>query len=1292
MKHLPSTPDIIRNSASGMSKDASMPISLLTSADFRSSVLSSPCLALAVNRERAYVWDYTSPNPVPHPRSFDIPQPARSTEPVPLGSLVTNGASTSIGLVVVSAATGKITFWENIDTAESLSLFGNRNAGVEGSLGGLFSGETVIDITSAEHAGLVVTLSSGRIAQLGLRDQTGKPRISAQFLKSNDGTGGGGLFGSIKGALGIGWKGDVVGVQTRSQGSRGQVQVLAVTASAQIQVWDLAWSGHSSYKGSVDFKEVLHAEVLRIAPASQKLAAASVLDFAVIPSKGRGDEVAVLGDDQPVDLVLLAKSEHGDVPLHFLNDITLDGARAFVNRTIALKKDVSTDSTAKPRLLLPGPGHTAFAIFEHAIALASLVVPEPEGPEAQLLMEAHKTRDTFQDVIYLRTDKHIAIQGSSEEDPLDAKHIQASCIVFIKGFGLARLTATDPATESSPQVSVKSHIEQAVFFGTQPDNIVEFHKINRRDYNQDEIEVAAIEISGEILRSETPFISITSPSLETHIALRQKAMRALIAHLTRHFAPLSQVTRWKLLSDAEKLAAGLALWNSYEDALQNASPQPTLLPAVIKVFFVNRNKARGTKAPKESDVDEIRQWFMYEMAHLDQLCMQAMTLVNNGYQNNAPHNLLKLISETDDMIFSVYGTVFTFRADNAELYGLDPSILADGVLEEGWENLPEPWTATHESINLLDRYVDVARNYTVDHFEKPDYNRVMDHEFVSKVIKENIRIVGLLCMCYRERIGWCSEYFQDKYRNYAPGLVDKFKRSRDHHLRGLVKIGQAGSGLVIAEKYKDMDSLVKLVVSESAYLVESLEEPMLQPMERHVIQGKMDGLQANVDRYFRIFGDEFATAFFDSHLTSQRSYGLLKDAALYQEPLTRFLRAEDARGRLGWINEVLLEDNLPQAQRALSALAQEHEPKLWNKKVELSLGKLMALAAQEDSQGLANGAGETVLKGHDDELAIVNLQDDLYRHLHPVFDTAVDHQASVQLVSDAYAVSIRRDLPALHQLLELAFDDLLDHKALPSEQLIDVLTLMDSVPSNDAEADISGREFHIALKVLQAAKHRMEDSQFQTTLALIWKRCYLQDDWEILNKTERKTDKLIGRMVRETTLCQTMALALQDGTCIIFDMHNPTDVFLVLINPSSGITTLNPSACLGAGSNPSDLRHRFPTSDLLDPIIADNSAQDTELRQRIDRLNLTGWYEKCLSEAKSMAEEEAQARRDEDAALENVRHGMSERDGGVQAAANGYDHDEDSFGGEEDVVESREGDDEEDEDEEEDADGDVDMS
>ena len=97
----------------------------------------------------------------------------------------------------------------------------------------------------------------------------------------------------------------------------------------------------------------------------------------------------------------------------------------------------------------------------------------------------------------------------------------------------------------------------------------------------------------------------------------------------------------------------------------------------------------------------------------------------------------------------------------------------------------------------------------------------------------------------------------------------------------------------------------------------------------------------------------------------------------------------------------------------------------------------------------------------------------------------MDHDAEVQLVTDTHAITIRQKLPALHQLLEIAFEDLLRHTALSAEQLIDVLTLMDSAPSPDFEVDLCGQEFYLALKVLDAAKGDMEDSRFQSALRVI---------------------------------------------------------------------------------------------------------------------------------------------------------------------------------------------------------------
>ena len=98
---------------------------------------------------------------------------------------------------------------------------------------------------------------------------------------------------------------------------------------------------------------------------------------------------------------------------------------------------------------------------------------------------------------------------------------------------------------------------------------------------------------------------------------------------------------------------------------------------------------------------------------------------------------------------------------------------------------------------------------------------------------------------------------------------------------------------------------------------------------------------------------------------------------------------------------------------------------------------------------------------------------------------------------------------------------------------------MDSVPSNETDVDISGKEFYLALQVLRGARPAMEASRFSVALKLIWKRCFLRDkdEWELINKTAGNSDHLIQMQIRDTTLCQTMALGLQDGKPDIAAMY-----------------------------------------------------------------------------------------------------------------------------------------------------------
>jgi nuclear pore complex protein Nup133 len=1198
VRHLPSTPDILRNSASGTNLSSDDPpfISSDHSPDYRASILSSPTLALAVTRERAYIWDYTSPAPVSHPKTFDVPRPARSTDPLPLAALVTS-PTRDVGLLVISAVTGNVTYWQNINTAESLTLFNQQNTAVSGNIGSLSGGETVIRLDSADHAGFIVTLSSGRIAQMSLIDDQGRPKISAHFLRSTEAASSGGLFGSLKNVLGVGlWKRDIVSVRTRPLPARREIQAVAATETGQVYTWHLAWSGQPTFRGAFDFRQFLQNELA----ASLGENNISLLDMVITP--------ASWAVDAKLQMILFVQAGPASSPSYAMAQVTMetdDGAR--LDGIIRINT-VSPDSpaTSRPRLLLPNPGHTAFIVFEHEIIVASIT-----------------SSSSFQDAIRLRSDKHVTIEGACEEEQIDTKGT-SSCAVFIKGHGLARISAT-PTNASHP--SIKTKIEQAIFYGTMSDNVLDFSRRPYDRYDIEETEEAALSISGEILRSTSHFIPPLTSSMEAHLQNRIKAIRALILHLRSDHPPVSRSTSWKLLLDAEKLAAAQAIWVACEER----SSKSSLLPLVIHAYYRTKSKQQSADA----SADPMRSWFVDEVAHIDRLRTMVLVSINNVHEDGKSKNIMQLISEANDILFSLYDAVFDFRTDNAEVYGMDLTLFSDGVLEEGYEDLIEPWTSQYDVLKSLNRFIDISREHAINSFGEE--SRTSDVATVDKVVSENVRMVNVLCLCYRERIAYSKVHNEQNSPSYAISLGKIFEQARAHHLRSLNKIGESAAGISIAEKYGDMQTLVQLVIEESQFMSNILNDPGTVSQDRTETRANMDKLQTKVEGYFKTFGDEWANAFFDNHLSSHHSYGLLKEAEDFREPLTRYLRAEKARGRLSWINDVLREGDFQEASKTLTTLAEEKEVKFWNKKVELSLAKLTSLAATEGKSGKGN------LERLNGDLTVVNTQEAIRQHLQYILYAAVDIEAEVQLACDTYAAYLQLKTPALYGLLEASLMHMLRNEALSVEELIDILTLMDTKESEDSEVNIVGKQFLMALQVLEAGKSRMEEARFETNLRMIWKRCYLQDDWEFINNTRKRTDKLISRHIRDTFACQTMMHGLElskfDRT---EDKDQADDFELALFHPGSGIRMMTPSETLGAGCTAGELQSRFPGEELREPIMHDNLIQDRQLQELIEKCNADRWHAVCVEEAKKKLEEEATASVQEEAAAQQLKQTLEE--------------------------------------------------
>ena len=1177
--------------------------------------------ALAVTRERAYIWDYTAHTPVNSPRVFDVPFPVRSTDALPFGALVTTGTGTDVGLIIVSATTGKIVFYESIERAACLGLFQERSAGVEGSLGSVFSGETVIDLISADHAGFIITLSSGRIAQLTLRDAQGKARVFAQFLRATEQSTGG-LFGSIKGILGgAGWKRDVAAVHTRALGTRGQMQVISLTERAEAQIWDLDWSGRYNFKGTIDCREVITQELRKLESPEMEGRSENVtiLDFAILQKPSTNNEITTLGTELPLDLAVLLRNGPMDRCGYVLAEIGIEGSEVAVTRTVELDTYLSRGSHAiqsKPRLMLPKPRHTAFIAFADAIVLSAMDEAETDSPEAQL-HASYVQPANFEDSVYLKQESHFVLLSACEEE---GKTSQASSIAFVKGAGLVRISVADlGTTERQSRIPIKMKLEQAVFHGALQDgNIIDFSRVDDGSFSPEDVERAALEISNEILRSTSPFISTSPTSIDTHLAYKAQALRALATHVRQNYPRLSRAAMWRLLWDAEKVAAAQQMWKAFEEHVAACSQKKRTATVMDEVCALVQQDLDPNSQELPSENDTVRTFFIQSLHRIEKLLPMAYHFLKllKDETDKPPQTKIRLVIEADDLWNRALETVFAFRTENAAAYGILPKFIGDGVLTNVAEytDLPEFWTSTATMLKAVEKMCKISRDLTWEEYENNEQNPEMKEaieSLVPQVRSENPRLIELLCLIYQERINWLASRQSEKDREMSEKLRIHFVDTRYDHFRAQVLLGSAEAGIKLAEKHKDMHTLTDLVVAEMQFSLEELDK-YPEGKKPAPIQKYMNGLTERISKYFERFGGDWANAFFDSGLSGSRAGVLFRDAQeKWPDALTRYLRAEPSRAKMCWINDITTDLNFAHANQRLTLAAKDQETRLWAKKMGLSMSKLVLLAKQEELQTNGRGMSERELLEAipNSDLEIVEIQEQVYQHLVPEIEHCIDQQAELEVSMQKFALK-NQDLHSLKQLLEAGLERILAHLALSAEELIDVLTLMDSFIADDVDnRNMQGQEFYLSLRVLNAAAPQMPQGRFETLLQLIWKRCYVYDDWIAINSAQKQSDEYVDQRLRETVSWRTLFYAIDQ------DFFNW---------PNCHVRHLMPSECLGAGCLPGDLVYRWPDPDILDPILHDNKIQDEQLHGYVTDRRLDEWIEACVASAKSTVREEAE--------------------------------------------------------------------
>ena len=997
----------------------------------------------------------------------------------------------------------------------------------------LYSGEVITQMVDIGHAGYILISSSGRLAHLTLRDSQGRPSITAAILSAPNSSNGG--FFSFKGLLGGAIRKTIASVKARPSESKGHMEVITATPAGVFQQWDLNWSGQHNFIREVDVQAYIASAVRAdTSPESRNLQEGQVLDFAIKEQQHEQDAVGLL--------VLVASSDQESLDYTLL-EVNLANTGGTISRAIPIRHFHQTQLPKDPIgvLLLPHPGHTAYILFPGAICIASLAQPE-ESPENQMLADSGRSTLPFQDAVYFRDDIGVAVSGYALEER-SPKEKRATVFVFLQQHGILKISAQPPTTDDKDEqrlkVTARSKMEQATLFGTHSGNVLDFSIRSRFSFSEDEVAQAAVDVSSGILSSSYDSLEKVTSSMDDQFQHRATALRTLIDHLQSDYPPLPFQTKWQLLAHAEKLEAAHKLWSWYQGKLQDQQLHPESYPDKILMSDIVKALNERYKTPIQPDIgetDTIRQFFLKDVDTLQVLIPWGWFFLRTFYIKDGRKeqpSVMQRLSEGTDVMLVTLDNAFNFRQANIERYGLDPNILEDCILKPGcgYGLLPQFWTSSHNIVSSIRSLVDVGRNLAVSSYEEAVLEGLS-----SKIASDNPRLVKIGCRTHVERFRWAKEQSDEKTKETGRSLENEWNTNvRPNHIMGLMEVGLATEGMKLAEQYRDMPTLANLIWEETEWL-EATKASSRSKMEQAEIVIKLTRLSERISRYFELYGDDWAAAYFSKHITENRASQLFKADYLDQPALTRFLRGRPSHARLGWINEVVGEKSYAMAATSLYEAATKQETNAWCQRVELSLAKLASLGADEAEQPsnpvpkakakrgkVTDISADTVQK-----LEYAKIQNEMYERLLPTITGALDDEGAVELVMNEFGQGRLRNRPALQSVLREGFGHLIHHHVIEPGLMIDILTLMDSDNKDELPSLLESNEYAFAIRVLLIYSNEFNRVTRDGLFKLIWKRLFLSDNWAEINQTKDASDAQLHDFLLHTNLGWTM-MSLMDS-------------------------------------------------------------------------------------------------------------------------------------------------------------------
>ncbi|KAI1630624.1 Nup133 N terminal like-domain-containing protein [Biscogniauxia mediterranea] len=1206
---------------------------------------SSTGYALSLTHTHAVVWPYATTTSTPESFTFTLPYPSKhTTDPLPLGSLVSPSSSSSEpGLVVVMPTSGKVTYWESISSATTLDFMRQQRNGVEDTIPGMFSAETVVDIVNAESAaGFILTFSSGRMAYLSVRDAHGRPKVAAQFLRNNLGPSSGGFFGSIRHALShSALQGDISAVRTDRSSKQGECTVVAATSRGRIHTWRIHRGGHHDILTEIDARNGIIEAISQVDLVNSKMSPDSLklLDFCFVP-KGVPLNYAEMSQlrqiptsDSYQHLLLLVSLSNRQTCRYTLVEVLVpNGASSENPLDFGMIRPISAYSSsseprapARPRLYLPRPNIIAFIVFDRATVIASLARP-PDSPDSQLMEDNHIPPPTFEDVVDLRDDPTIEVVGSGIEEPqmtgLAADEMRSSriktknptAVLLVRGAGTLRITVSNVdrfASEKPPEITAKIKLEQAVFFGVKEDTPLVFDVQHDLQFTNHEYGMAALELSYDILTSAGPHFSSLAARVETNVKERVRYLEKIMTQLRSIKVNLDRSTRWELLWNAEKMHVASTLWRKHEEFTQER-PAGSKKSIVAEIVEYIRSEEKSEPNIEKGEVDQLRHWFIRDVDRMEIFIAWAYEVIkHNSKANLDSASLTRLVYEASEIYNGAIRDALAFRRRNLELYGLSGEVFEHGVIASDYAGLPVPWTCHPYIANNVKRQVELATEWVKQHWAS-------ETETQNVLIRKTREILPEMTEVYLSVVQELAKSYlaSSDPKKLSDGQKYEAVYEQDRHNK-VVLLAESENweaAIKIAETHRSLPALAEVLTREIDSIRDQLSSADLSTEQLAQLEAKMTAKEDQVREYFSMYGKDFAFPFYEYLFTT---YGV--DALLEYDGdkkyKTMYLRTKPELAKISWINDIIGEEDIDHAAETLLNLGLSREQQVWNKKIELSLGKLARMAessrpsskASMSVQDVAvNGTAEDArVHAIDRELAVIGIQNEFYdTQIRPVISVALDESEELGLIQEAFALKHPKKYKILSQIFDDAMQRLLRHEALDPLTLIDLLTLVTLPP--ETKENIAD-QFFLAIQV---AYNGLQGAERVQTERLIWRRCYLREDWTRLNNTSLKNDDDIMDVLGQTDLFQVF--------CTLYaNQHNGKDKI--------DYRRLTPSEAAGVYTEILDRRFENMEKSYREKVLEAMRWEGANLRKHIEKHRLDQW----AKETRKFAEEAVDQQYDE---------------------------------------------------------------